>query len=76
MLKMPSLAPVLMALPLLFAGCGDTSGDSSDWFGETVASVQKYVTDFIDAHGADVGRFAWVLFDDATFEVYEEALGK
>ncbi|MBR4423289.1 MAG: efflux RND transporter periplasmic adaptor subunit [Mailhella sp.] len=50
MLKMRSLAPVLMALPLLFAGCGDTSGDSSGWFGETVASVQKYVTDFLDAH--------------------------
>lgn len=35
----------------------------------------RAIADFVDAHGAGVDRFAWVLFDDATFEVYEEALG-
>ncbi len=44
------LAPVLMALPLVLTGCGDTQDGASGWFSETVASVQKYVTDFLDAH--------------------------
>ncbi len=44
------LAPLFLAFPLFFAGCGDMSGDDANWFSDTVASVQKYITDFLDAH--------------------------
>ncbi|MBP3731435.1 MAG: efflux RND transporter periplasmic adaptor subunit [Mailhella sp.] len=50
---MPTLrfaAPVLLALPLLFAGCDMASGEDSNWFSDTVSAVQKYVTDFLDSH--------------------------
>lgn len=34
----------------------------------------RAITDFVDGHDASVDGFVWVLFDDATFEAYEEAL--
>ena len=34
----------------------------------------RAITDFIDEHETGVDRFVWVLFDDATYEAYEEAL--
>ena len=35
----------------------------------------RSIGDFVDAHEAgSIDRFAWVLFDNATFKAYEKAL--